>query len=78
MSIFDIYVHICPYMSWCQLESVSADHSDKYQQFPLLALCEGNPPVTSGFPSQKGSNAGSVSVPWCHHDKEPDIHKYPQ
>ena len=23
----------------------------------LLALCEGNPPVTSGFPSQKASNA---------------------
>ena len=23
----------------------------------LLALCEGNPPVTGGFPSQRGSNA---------------------
>ena len=23
----------------------------------LLALCEGNPPVTSGFPSQRASNA---------------------
>ena len=24
----------------------------------LLALCEGNPPVTGGFPSQKASNTG--------------------
>ena len=24
----------------------------------LLALCEGNPPVTGGFPSQRASNAG--------------------
>ena len=27
-----------------------------------LALCEGNPPVTGGFPSQKASNAGSFTV----------------
>ena len=26
----------------------------------LLALCEGNPPMTGGFPSQKASNAGLV------------------
>ena len=26
----------------------------------FLALCEGNPPVTDGFPSQKASNAASI------------------
>ena len=29
------------------------------ETFPaLLAVCEGNPPVTDGFPSQRASNAG--------------------
>ena len=26
--------------------------------FALLALCEGNPPVTHEFPSQKAGNSG--------------------
>ena len=32
----------------------------------LQALCEGNPPVTSGLPSQKVSNAESFSM-WLRH-----------
>ena len=32
----------------------------------LLALCEGNPSVIGGFPTQRASNAESVSVPWRH------------
>ena len=28
----------------------------------LVALCEGNPPVTAGFPSQGASNAESDGV----------------
>ena len=35
----------------------------------LLALCEGNPPVTGGFPSQRANNLHSISVLWCHHEK---------
>ena len=35
----------------------------------LLALCEGNPLVTSGFPSQRVSNAGL----WCFHWSEQAI-----
>ena len=31
-----------------------------------LAHCERNPPLTSGFPSQRATNAGSVSISWCH------------
>ena len=26
--------------------------------FPLLALCEGNPPITGGFPSKRATNMG--------------------
>ena len=30
----------------------------------LLALCEGNPPVTGGFPSQRDSNVESIMMQW--------------
>ena len=32
----------------------------------LLTLCAGNPPVTDGFPSEKASNSGSMSISWHH------------
>ena len=32
--------------------------------FALLALCEGNPPVTGRFPSQRASNAGFIVKFW--------------
>ena len=32
----------------------------------LLPFCEGNPPVSGGFPAQKDSNADYVSVWWRH------------
>ena len=35
----------------------------KYQRSLLLALCEGNPPVTGGFPSQRASNMESIFMP---------------
>ena len=38
----------------------------KHQSSALLALCEGNPPVTGGFPSQRVSNAENVSFWWRH------------
>ena len=34
----------------------------------LLAFCEGNPPVTGGFPSQRFSNMESISMWSCHHE----------
>ena len=40
--------------------------SKKHQRSALLALCEGNPPVTGGFPSQRASYAGSASMSWRH------------
>ena len=30
-------------------------------------LCEGNPPVTGGFPSQRASDVENVSIWWRHH-----------
>ena len=33
----------------------------------ILALCEGNPPVTGGFPSQRASNLESIFMLWHHH-----------
>ena len=33
----------------------------------LLTLCEGNPPVTGGFRSQRASNAETVFIWWRHH-----------
>ena len=33
----------------------------------LLDICEGNPPLSGGFPSQRASNTESVSISWHHH-----------
>ena len=43
----------------------------------LLTLCEGNPPVTGGFPSQRASNAESVSMSWSPHGYEAEILQKP-
>ena len=43
--------------------------SKKHQGSALLTLCDGNPPVTGGFPSQRTNNSESVSMALCqHHD----------
>ena len=38
----------------------------------ITCLCEGNPPVTDGFPSQRASNAENVSIWWRHHELVPN------
>ena len=40
----------------------------KHAKPVLLALCERNPLVTGGFPSQKATNAESLFLSWHHHD----------
>ena len=42
-------------------------HQRKHQSTVLLALCEGKPPGTSGFPSLRDNNTESVSMWWRHH-----------
>ena len=34
----------------------------------VTGLCEGNPPVTGGFPSQKASNSENISIWWRHYE----------
>ena len=41
--------------------------SKKTSKIRVTGLCEGNPPVTDGFPSQNASNAEKVSIWWRHH-----------
>ena len=45
----------------------TSNHSN-YQSLILLVLCEGNPPMTGGFPSERASNVESVSMTQWHHD----------
>ena len=42
----------------------------KQQSSRPLAFCEGNSPVTGGFPSQRTSNAENVSIWWRLHDAD--------
>ena len=42
--------------------------SKKTSKPALLVRCEWNPPVTGGFPSQRVSNAESVSMLWRHYE----------
>ena len=41
--------------------------SKKISKLRVTGLCEGNPPVTGGFPSQGASNAENVSIWWRVH-----------
>ena len=43
--------------------------SKKTPKLCVTSLCEGNPPVTDWFPSQRTSNAENVSIWRCHHGK---------
>ena len=51
----------------CLLNSLFRRRSKKTPKLCAYGLCEGNPPVTGGFPSQRASNAENVSIWWRHH-----------
>ena len=51
----------------CLLNSLFRRRSKKTSKLRVTGLCEGNPPVTGGFPSQRASNAENVSICWRHH-----------
>ena len=38
----------------------SGKHQRKHQSYTLQTLCKGNPPVTSGFPSQRACNTENI------------------
>ena len=52
--------NVCSRACWVILQA-------KHQSF--LWICDWNPPMTVGFPSQRASNVETVSMPWCHHAK---------
>ena len=52
----------------CLLEPLFRLTSKKTSKPVLLALFEQKPPVTNGFPSQRASNAETVSIWWLHHE----------
>ena len=73
------WCHMCHAISnhWqlnCLLNSFLWMITKKHQNSVLLALCQKNPPVTGGFPSQRARYVESISMLWCHHDfKSPGI-----
>ena len=50
----------------CLLNRWFRHRSEKISMPHVTGLCEGNPPVTGGFPSQRTSNAENVSIWWRH------------
>ena len=40
---------------------------DQTSKLLVTGLCEGNPMVTSGFPSQRASNVENVFIWWSNH-----------
>ena len=51
----------------CLFNLLFGRRSKKTSTLSVIGLCEGNPPATSGFPSQRASNAisnGSISHMW--------------
>ena len=57
----------------CLLSSLLGLTSKKHHRPTLLALCEGNPPVTSRFTSQRASRVEGVSMSWRHLGLRPHI-----
>ena len=57
----------------CLLSRMFRCRSKKTSKLRVTGLCEGNPPVTSGFPSQRASNAENISILWRHRDYLNDI-----
>ena len=50
----------------CLLNRLFRRRSKKTSKPSVTALCEGNPPVTGGFPSQRSGDAEDVSIWWRH------------
>ena len=51
----------------CLFNYLFRRRSKKTSKFCVTGICEGNPPVTDGFPSQRASNAENFSIWWRHH-----------
>ena len=58
------HVKLCGHNKAITCLSLSVWRHDKETLSALLAHCEGNPPVTGGFPSYRVSNVVVLSVIW--------------
>ena len=52
----------------CLLNRLFSRRLKKSSKLRVIALSEGNSPLTSGLLSQRASNAEKVSIWWRHHD----------
>ena len=52
----------------CLLNRLFRRRSKKTSKLRVTGVCEGNPPVTGGFPSQRASNTERVSIWRRHHE----------
>ena len=50
--------------------------SKKTSKLRVTGLCEGNSPMTSGFPAQRASNAEKISIWWRHQGQRGNIPSY--
>ena len=55
----------------CLLSHLLRPRSKKTSKVRVTGLCEGNPPMTDEFPSQRVSNAENVSIWWRYHEYLP-------
>ena len=53
----------------CTLKCLFRWRSKNTSKLCVTGLCEGNPPVTGAFPSQKANNTENFSIWWRHHGK---------
>ena len=53
----------------CLLKCLFRYRSKKTSKLHVTGLCEGNSLVTGEFPTQRASNAETVSIWWRHHDR---------
>ena len=51
----------------CLFSLLSRHTSKKISNLRVTGLCEGDPPVTGRFPSQRAANAENISIWWRHH-----------
>ena len=51
----------------CLLNCLLRRRSKKTSKLHVTGLCDVNPPMTGGFPSQMDSNAENVSIWWRHY-----------
>ena len=61
----------------CLLSRLFRRISKNTSKLRVTGLCDGNPPVTGGYPSQRASNSEFFSIWWRHHNMERFLYYWP-